>query len=822
MAETTLAELGVTPEVDVAKERKAHEFRAEKLASSPYMRSALMIIRDDEGVWGRVEPTPQEQELRERDVIVPGELHRVGTALFAKIYKNPDAAVLQDIAVFDTTQAESNFYREKIREGINYAPLIVVGAGGVYGTIFSAASLKENPNNPTFGLEAGKRRGGIWSTSGDVTLDKAWWRMNSRNRPEKRGVLPIPGTEANINTLGAEIQNLQIPDISAAQYPTNNELGRVLSHDNLLSNEMIVNAELVKVRPNRNSRQRGRYEQEYQDRRTGERFFVYSDIVVQATGLGQEDYGFNQQYPTTRKVIEEAREQRRRGVKTPRLLTFLQLVEETTSNKNIDPKEFEKLGIVGKGDTSRVIREYFAGIGGIEQELPAQLGFLKELVVYGLKEETAEELAKTERARYAAGLLEFQRKGREGGYFRFRPVEGRIEAVSIPRSGQGIGLYIKQEAEDAPKEGVTYEKNEIIPRLVAAAGFVDMTNRIYSGLTAEVIQDRKEIERRLDDALQKPGSTIFYKGGSEVSRIEIDRTDIDEATDGKIVTITLIDKAGKTRSIVVDRQNLSDDESLLFDPRQIVKLEIAGEPPRFKPYILEEYDSEIPVAEKAEGYEIYKIGAATSYPLTEKEKRRSEAYEAIPENTKSIFRYVRPVIAFARKITRETRPVKGAINLEEYRPQPVVLEKLGVTARRETSMVEVDPKAYAQRLSPNLRLDSLLKYLALSRLNAVFPEGLDEIRLGIRRVENPDGEVPFNLAVQFDPPLPDTVNWKIIDRFLQDSLTQRLLLRLTAKTPEAAEVSIGIKRRAVDVRNIQGRAIKKQEEVEFEEKYRRL
>lgn len=802
--------------VDLAKERQAHEFRWGKLTNSPQIRAALTVIRDDPASWERIQPTSDEQRRLEVDTALPGETHRVGAALFAKIYQDRNAAALYDVALFEATQAESKFFKVKIEEGVNYSPLTIVGEGGVYGTILSAAILKENPDNPAFGFDAGKRRGGIWGVSGDVTLDKAWWRMNSKNRPEGRERSPLPGGNGNQNTLGTEIQNLQGPDISSGQYLTNNEFGRVITHDNFGSDNLVVNTKLVKVRPNRSKDQKGEYEQEYEDTQTGRRFFAYTDVVVQASGLGKEKLGFSDQLDFTREVLEQAAKDLREGIVTPRVLTFLQLVEVTTSNRDLSSEDFKQFGIIGTGDTSRVTEENFGGIGGIDPGVSAQLGFVKEIVEFG-RERTREELAKSERPRYIGRITEFGRANGEESFARFRGVDGRVVGVALPIEQDKLVVYYRRTEEGSGEQSTTIGSIDL-PRLIIAAGFEDESARIYSGLTAESVTG-PQISPRLTESYRKKGSTIFYSPNSRVAKMGIARADIDGfSPEANVLAVILVDKDGNTSRKMLNGSSLTSDEFSLLDPTQIAKLEIAGNPPKFTPYFEEGFDSEIPVAEKAEGFEIYKAGACTNLAITGKE-RKLDAYKKVTENTKSIFRFAQRTVAFGKSLARRIPPVDGALNQYRYQPKAIELSAPVNGKTKEGMVIAVDPKANAQKLSSNLKTEALLKYLVLSKLNCVFPKGIDRITFGVKKVASPDEKSPFGLAVQFEQPLPDNPDWQIIDQFLTDPLIQRLLIRLTRDKTASAEISIGLKKGMVDIRGTSARTIKSSEVSQFTSKY---
>lgn len=793
--------------VERERERRAHEFRAAKRANSPDIRAALIVIRDEPGIWEKVEPTEKQQRSLEEGTAITGETHRVGASLHANIYREQTAAALYDLALFEATQKESNFFKKQIKEGNNYSPITVVGGGGVYGSIFSAAALKENPDNPPFGFDGGRRRGGIWGVSGDVTLDRAWWRMNSKNRPEKVEESPLPGGRGNQNSLGSEVQNLQVPDISSAQYPTNNEMGRILTHDNFLSNNLVVNARLVKVRPNREAGRPGKYQQEYEDSETGERFFVWSDIVVQATGLGREKLGFSETIDITQEVLEEVERDLREG-RTPKLLTFTQLVEATTANREIKPSDFKRFGIIGTGDTSRVIEEYFGGIGGIDPGIEAQRGFVEEIIEFG-KKRTREELARSERPRYTQRITEFGRENGEESFARFRGIEGRVVAVGLRKKG---GLTVFYQQVDQTPEGEVRSIAKInLPRLVTAAGFQDESAIVYSGLTAEVVNKPNVNNRVVERVLLKPGSTIFYEKSFGVSRVDVEEISEDQ----EMVKVIVVDSDGKAQAKVINTQSLTSEEFGLFNTLNISKIEIAGQPLNFEPFFDKDFDSEIPVAEKARGYEIYKIGACTNLPITDKEKKLP-AYRKVTENTKSIFRFEERTVAFSRSLARRVRPVGGALNQLEYRVGLVKLADDSETDKRSLLTVPIEAKTAGQKLSPNLKTDVLLKQLALSNLTCVFPEDLSEIRFGVKRRIDPQRTA---LNIEFSSPLPRGGDWQIIDQFFAQPLVGRLLLRLTRSTTNAAEISIGLKEGRVDIRKTSAKTVKNSEESTFLQKY---
>lgn len=115
------------------------------------------------------------------------------------------------------------------------------------------------------------------------------------------------------------------------------------------------------------------------------------------------------------------------------------------------------------------------------------------------------------------------------------------------------------------------------------------------------------------------------------------------------------------------------------------------------------------------------------------------------------------------------------------------------------------------------------KYLALSRLTYIFPEGIDKLSFGVKKVKGQDENSPSSFIVEINPPIPESKDWTdALTSFLSDPLLQRTLLRLTPKSTSAAELEIGIKRRMVDIGSVGGRSVKATEENTFYEKYQRL
>ncbi len=59
--EVALAAQETSERVNRSRELKAHEFRFGKRVNSPPQVAVLQVIRADEGIWERVDPTPEQQ-----------------------------------------------------------------------------------------------------------------------------------------------------------------------------------------------------------------------------------------------------------------------------------------------------------------------------------------------------------------------------------------------------------------------------------------------------------------------------------------------------------------------------------------------------------------------------------------------------------------------------------------------------------------------------------------------------------------------------------------------------------------------------------------
>lgn len=193
----------------------------------------------------------------------------------------------------------------------------------------------------------------------------------------------------------------------------------------------------------------------------------------------------------------------------------------------------------------------------------------------------------------------------------------------------------------------------------------------------------------------------------------------------------------------------------------------------------------------------------------------------MPANTKSIFRFSEPVEYFVKKLAESVPAVADSLNQIEYRPDIVQLKNEEVFGRT-IETIPVDPKAIVQEFSPNLKIPNLLRLLAASKLTCVFPPGFDRLSFGLKRVEREGEKGVFDFEIQFGQAIPETEDWKIIDKFLSDQLVQRVLIRLTRQSTSAAEINIGIKNGKVDIRNVNGSSIKNTELKQFAEKYQQL
>ncbi|MEK9194901.1 MAG: hypothetical protein AAB975_00870 [Patescibacteria group bacterium] len=173
-----------------AQEQEAHEFRAHKRKDSKFLESFFRTIRSNPDIWADIEPVIQRRKDFNEKTVREGELHRVGTELFAGINLNPPAALLYDATLRDATIEQSEFLKSRIEEGIHYAPVAVIGAGGPHATTFAAALLHYSPETPAIGLEQTSKAGGIFGTTGDPAgFVQPWFQLNSRNRPEDRDAL---------------------------------------------------------------------------------------------------------------------------------------------------------------------------------------------------------------------------------------------------------------------------------------------------------------------------------------------------------------------------------------------------------------------------------------------------------------------------------------------------------------------------------------------------------------------------------------------------------------------------------------------------------
>lgn len=801
------------------QEQEAHEFRAHKRKDSKFLESFFKTIRSDPDIWADIEPViKRKKDFQEKTAREGEELHRTGTELFAGINLNPEAALLYDAALRDATIEQSEFLKSKIEQGTNYAPVVVIGGGGPHATIFASALLHYSPETPAVGLEQTSKSGGIFGTTGDPAgFIQPWFQLNSRNRPEDRDILGLPGTAGNINPLGT-FAPLQVPDISGQQYPTQERLGRTVSHNNFNSMNLMVNAEVKKIRRNKNPDTKGVYEIEFEDINQQKRFTIFTDIPVQATGLGRETFGIKSPSASTRRFLEQQQETFDEGIEMPRAFTFLQFLEMTTGNRTLFPlEEFrEGAGLIGSGDSAKVIIEYLAGVAGEAGKSTAQLDFVPEIVVFGSFDQLRDDLLKNNRCRYARGFLEFQRE--DGRVFaRVRSVQGKV--VGFEETENGVAVFYK-------RDDNTIDTTEV-PRIISATGFKDETAKIYE-LNPEEITNAQEISARVNDALQTPGSTFYLKTNKDASFQQIARIEIgeqeerlvdEEIGEGQdstrrlrnVLPLTLIDRTGA----VLQKQFFPEEQELRSGLiSQIERIVIPGEAPDFQPYIEPVFGDDIPAGERVQGENIYRIGAATKYPLPEALKALSPTLARVPENTAALavkkISDERAARVVSQLITQLGGRAKEGLHTLRYEKRSVAFSSRdGVRESGRKEIIIHAEKQEADRYLPSaIHAETILRYEIGARLSGEFPADFSEISFLIERIKNPEDTKTVEYRITLDPSLPADGGWEAMDTLFDNPLVQRALGRLTSiYKNKSAIISIPFVERKIDMGNITVRAL---------------
>ena len=813
------------------QEQEAHEFRAHKRKDSVFLESFFKTIRSNSDIWADIKPVIERKEDFNETTAREGELHRVGAELFAGINLNPEAALLYDATLRDATGEQSEFLKSRIEGGVNYAPVVVIGGGGPHATTFAAALLHYSPETPAIGLEQTSKAGGIFGTTGDPAgFVQPWFQLNSRNRPEDRNVPGLPGTSGNINPLGTWAP-LQVPDISGQQYPTQERLGRAVSHNNFNSMNLLVDAEVKKIRRNKDANKKGVYEIEFEDQHRQKRFLLCTDIPVQATGLGRETFGIKSPSVSTREFLRKQQETFDEGIEMPRAFTFLQFLEMTTANQTLFPlEEFRNgVGLIGSGDSAKVIIEDLAGVAGEAGKSTAQLDFVPEIVVFGSFDKLRDDLLKNNRCRYARAFLEFEREDKsaieftreddpETAYARVRSVQGKV--VGFEETESGVAVFYK-------RDDNTIGFSEV-PRIISATGFKDETATIYE-LNPEEIINAEEIRARLNDVLQTPGSTLHLKANSnasfqQIARIEIgereERLTEEEIRDIKsvpsrlrtVLPLTLIDRTGT----VLQKEFFPDEQELsqaLID--QIERVVIPGKtPPDFQPYIESVFGDDIPAGERIAGENIYRIGAATKYPLPEALKALSPTLARVPENTAALavkkISDERAARIVAQLITQQGDRAKKGLHTLRYEKKSVEFvspDKVKEDGRKQ--IIIHAKKQEADRYLPStIRAETILQYELGARLTGMFPSDLSEINFLVERREHEDDNSMIAYHITFNPPLPSKGGWEAVDALFENALVQRALGRITSvyKTKRAV-ISVPFAEGKIDIGNITAHAL---------------
>ena len=265
----------------------------------------------------------------------------------------------------------------------SYLPAIQIGTGpnglSFFGEI---ARYKPELAAQILVVDQGKQPGGPFAVPGGPA-----WELNSANRRGKRqAVMPdspgideaktvraygspvtrwYPGErrvdqdirQGGINTT---VDYLPTPDeLSTLRYPTNEEFQIILaSQGAMLFRNIVLKTNLETVEPNEDLEQEGDYKvvltQKMADGRT-ETKTLYTDAVINASGLGEDFLGFELKGSRAEKVIDATK----RNKVFPKVSSTLKAFEASADRRLSNAKPPRVIAMNGTGNSTDVMIEYF-------------------------------------------------------------------------------------------------------------------------------------------------------------------------------------------------------------------------------------------------------------------------------------------------------------------------------------------------------------------------------------------------------------------------------------------------------------------------------
>lgn len=774
------------------QETRAQHERAQRLRDNPAVRTALTIVRGNPDIWDEVSSVIARQDELIADTFEEGERHRAFTGLLTGIALSERGGKILDTAIERTTEAETAWFREQLSQGNNYVHELVIGAGP-HAAIYNAERQHQDPDHPALTVDHNKRIGGQFAQA-----ERATWHLNSRTRPDDPTKPHLPGTPGSLNTLmrGVVMQG----DLETQAYGTQDRLATAVRIDHLMASKIMAGCDLVGARKNPDWLEAkpgtGRYIVEVKDATTGDALEIKTDRIITTTGLGESKTGLEQAGRRTQDILRQEQAKFDRG-EMPQVMTFEQFAQRMGDSTNPFPLQgFTRVAVVGPGDSGKVAIEYLHGYGPEAGKSVKNLDNVEKVTWIGQGAMSKEDFEECERQRYQSLGLEMPRQDKLDYYSRIQPLDERATALKRREDGQievatALSDYI-QDGQVAFPSGIT---NTPVDLVILTAGYEDMTDKIFSDLTAETITDPDEIKLRVSEILETAGASITYDNGQKFEITNI----VSLGRGARDIDFKLTLPSG---SVIGDTFRLVRGESTdaryvdILNLGKAIALDMPSTP-GVVDTVLSERDGN-PIAVQYRGTEVYKTGPAAQLPLTTAERRQTVALRNIPENTAAIFRTAPSTSQLAVQLSRQdhvsgvlpdmlsVRPTRERKILPKVKDKDYYANDGKYAGDIKSIFVDVPDSTNLPRLPVGANTRDLANYAVVER-SAIykFPDDLGGIYFDFARVSSIDGDQLSFRVSGLSIDLPEYRAY--VDELLKDPIILRVMERATARKSSVSQ-----------------------------------
>jgi hypothetical protein len=765
--------------------------KASRLKKSPAFQALTSILHDEEIARPyHLMLTRKEEMLDDQE---EDERHRSLAPMFSALMMHRRTKELTELALHESVRERSARIKEVVSRVRNEGPVpfvkeVVIGSGP-HSAIYAINRQMVLPDDPSLTLERANVIGGQFAQMGGELF-----ALNSRTRPERRGENYLPGTGNSLNTFTA-FATTQPGDTGGEAYQKQSVLGDHARLNLFLSGEPVVGAEVRRVRQLPYS---DRYVVEFVDTSTSKILEVETDRIIFTTGVGEEQTRLNENDRTTKEILDAERTKFEEG-KDALVLSFSQAASRLADPENPFPlKDFRRIILSGEGDGGKVLAGVLLGYEGQLAMTATQLDSVEEIIWLGQSYPTKEAFIENCRARYHQIGLEFPRERFDQYYARIRP-KADARAERLVRVGSEIRVITNT--------GEKYDGDHFI----YAHGFEDRTNEIIAPVfTADSYEDNPPYSKEaLNDDVSTYPYLFFFEPALKAERNgeKYKSTDLVRIETKPVSTGVEITRVLRDGTYTVSNPAEFSAEAF-FKEFQSREEEFVNALPiyNFRISNASTYTARgdtSPSARKYGTQNIYRIGPSANLPLTEEERRESQALANISENTAAIFRYADKTARLAIELARldadesaRTRDndlytkLRAAENSEVKAALPPVPKRARKPEMLSPRTITLEGKERLQRIPFAMPSGDILRLglgSVLERYTA--PESLSHLEVSLRRTGD-DSTSSHELLL--DPKLPDEYR-EALRRAFDSELSQAALERFfERKQHQNSEMHISI------------------------------